>query len=199
MKIVRYPHPALRHRSRPLTAIDKDVRLQAGRMLELMYENRGLGLAANQVAWPFQLIVLNETADPAQRDFEHVLINPVVLDRKGTMEGDEGCLSFPDLYQKVRRARTVKVQAYDLEGRPVEIVCSDMPSRILQHEIDHLEGVLYIDRMGDIGKMASRSYLAKFERDYQRAQERGDIPPDDEIKKQLVALEAAASQPPPPM
>jgi len=197
MKIVRYPHPALRHRSRPLTAIDKDVRLQAGHMLELMYENRGLGLAANQVAWPFQLIVLNETADPAQRDFEHVLINPVVLDRKGTMEGDEGCLSFPDLYQKVRRARTVKVQAYDLEGRPVEIVCSDMPSRILQHEIDHLEGVLYIDRMGDIGKMASRSYLAKFERDYQRAQERGDIPPDDEIKKQLAALEA--SQPPPPM
>src|SRR5688572_17864470 len=105
MKIVKYPHPALRHKSKPLTAIDKEVRLQAGRMLELMYASRGLGLAANQVAWPFQLLVMNDLADPEQREHERVLINPVILERKGAQEGDEGCLSFPDLYQKVRRAK----------------------------------------------------------------------------------------------
>src|SRR3954454_23331788 len=112
MKIVEYPHPALRHESRPLTAIDKRVRLQAGKMLELMYEAKGLGLAANQVAWPFQLLVMNDLADPEQKDHEHVLINPVILERKGSIEGEEGCLSFPDLLQKVRRAKSVKVQAY---------------------------------------------------------------------------------------
>ncbi len=117
MKIVSYPHPALRHQSRPLTAIDEKVRTQAQQMLELMYEARGLGLAANQVVLPYQLLVMNVTGDPQQREQELVLINPVVQERKGSVEGDEGCLSFPGLYQKVRRAKTVKVQAYNLDGQ----------------------------------------------------------------------------------
>src|SRR5215831_13050249 len=141
MKIVKYPHPALRHKSRDLTMIDKQVRL---------YAAKGLGLAANQVALPFRLLVMNSTADPQQREHEHVLINPQLLDRKGSMEGEEGCLSLPDLYQKVRRAKTVTVQAYNLDGQALEITCSDLPSRILQHEIDHLDGVLFIDKMGTI-------------------------------------------------
>src|SRR3954468_1773147 len=116
MQIVKYPHPALRHKSRALSLIDKEVRLMAGQMLELMYEARGLGLAANQVNWPFQLMVMNDLADPEQKEHERVLINPVILERKGTQDGDEGCLSFPDLFQKVRRAKTVVVQAYNLEG-----------------------------------------------------------------------------------
>src|SRR4051812_34379492 len=120
MKIVKYPHLALRHKSKPLEMIDREVRLQAGRMLELMYENHGLGLAANQVAWPFQLLVMNDLSDPEQKEHERVLINPVILERKGTMEGEEGCLSFPDLFQKVRRARTVTVQAYNLDGVAIE-------------------------------------------------------------------------------
>jgi peptide deformylase len=194
MRIVKYPHPALRYPARPLTMIDKEVRLQAGGMLELMYEARGLGLAANQVAWPFQLIVLNQAADPLQKEQELVLINPVVLERKGSMEGEEGCLSFPDLYQKVRRAKTVQVQGYNLDGQAVEITCSDMPSRILQHEIDHLHGVLFIDKMGTIGKLSSRGHLRSLEREFRRAQERGEYPPDDEIVKLLAALEAAAEQ-----
>src|SRR5262245_59863092 len=156
MKIVKYPHPALRHRSRPLTMIDKEVRLVAGRMLELMYAAHGLGLAANQVAWPFQLLVMNDLADPAQPEHEHVLINPVILDRKGIQEGDEGALSFPDLFQKVRRAKSVTVQAYDLDGQQIELRMSDLAARVVQHEIDHLHGVLFIDNMGPIGRLASR-------------------------------------------
>src|SRR5262249_28598345 len=104
MKIVHFPHPALRFPSKPLTAIDKQVHLQAGQMLEVMYANSGLGLAANRVAWPFQLLVMNATADPNEKDSELVLINPVIVDKKGSVEGEEGCLSFPKLFQKVRRA-----------------------------------------------------------------------------------------------
>jgi peptide deformylase len=192
MKIVQYPHPSLRWEARPLTGIDKRVRLQAGEMLELMYAARGLGLAATQVGLPFQFLVMNPTADPNQRDQERVFINPVILERKGSVEGEEGCLSFPGLYQKVRRAKTVKVQAYTLSGEACEVDAGELTARVLQHEIDHLHGILFIDKMGAIAKLASRAMLKDLEREYRKAQERGEIPPDDEIKKQLDALEQEA-------
>jgi peptide deformylase len=192
MKIVQYPHPSLRWEARPLTGIDKRVRVQAGEMLELMYAARGLGLAGPQVELPYQMLVMNPTADPNLRDQERVFINPVILERKGSVEGEEGCLSFPGLFQKVRRAKTVKVQAYTLEGQPCEVDASELTARVLQHEIDHLHGVLFIDKMGTIAKLASRSALKDLEREYRKAQERGDIPPDTEIAKALAALEAEA-------
>src|SRR5437762_1681747 len=120
MKIVRYPHPALRWQSRPLTMIDEKVQTYACQMLELMYESKGLGLAANQVGLPYQLLVMNPTTEPQEKERERVLINPVILERRGSVEGEEGCLSFPGLYQKVRRARSIKVQAYNLQGESVE-------------------------------------------------------------------------------
>jgi peptide deformylase len=190
MKIVLYPHPALRHPARPLTSIDKSVQTQVRAMFDLMYEARGLGLAANQVAWPYQLIVINLTADANQPEHEEVYINPVIVERKGSMEDEEGCLSFPGLYQKVRRAKTVKARAYNLKGEAVEVIASDLSSRVLQHEIDHLHGVLYIDKMGPIAKFNSRSQLREFEENYKKAQQKGEIPPDIEIEKQLATLEA---------
>src|SRR5262245_47644492 len=132
MKIVKYPHPALRNKAVPIKAVDRDVELAAGRMLELMYKHEGLGLAAPQVALPVQLLVMNFAGDPQQKDQEHVAINPVILDRKGSQEGSEGCLSFPDLYQKVRRAKTVTVQAYNLDGQLYEMVCHELPARLWQ-------------------------------------------------------------------
>ena len=93
-------------------------------MLELMYEAKGLGLAATQVALPFQLLVMNMTGDPEQRDQEAIYVNPVIVERKGSQDGEEGCLSFPGLFQKVRRAKTVKVQAYNLKGELVELAAS---------------------------------------------------------------------------
>jgi peptide deformylase len=190
MKIVHYPHPALRHPARPLTSIDKELRLQCGQMIDLMYEARGLGLAATQVALPFQLLVMNITGDPEKKDCEEILINPVIVERKGIVEDEEGCLSFPGLYQKIRRAKTLKVQAYDLKGQLVEKIVHDLEARAWQHEIDHLNGVLFIDKMGTIAKLSSRSSVKKFEQDFRRAQERGDIPPDAELEKILAALEA---------
>jgi peptide deformylase len=185
MKIVQYPHPALRHETRPLTSIDNEVRKHAAEMLELMYAARGIGLATNQVFLPYQMFVMNETADPEQREHERIFINPVIVERKGSEEGEEGCLSFPQLYQKVRRARTVRVQAFNLQGEAVDAVFEDMPSRVCQHEIDHLHGVLFIDKMGAIAKLASRGTLREFEREFRKAQQRGEIPPDAELAKLL--------------
>lgn len=192
MKIVNYPHPSLRHPAKPLTAIDAKVIRAAEEMLALMYENKGLGLAAPQVALPYQLIVLNPTTDPIQKDQEGAFINPVIMERKGTIEGEEGCLSFPGLYQKIRRAKTVTVHAYNLKGQAVEITASDLPARLWQHEIDHLNGVLFIDKMGPIGKLASRGYLREFEETFQKARDKGEIPSDEELLERLTELEDKA-------
>jgi len=173
MKIVQYPHPSLRHVAKQLRAIDKKVHVYAGQMLELMYEHRGLALAATQVELPFRMIVMNVSEDTEKRDPNDgvVAINPMILERKGSVEGDEGCLSFPGLYQKIRRAKE---------------------ARVWQHEVDHLDGVLFIDKMGTIAKLGSRSALKAFERTYRRAQERGEIPPEAEIERLLKALEGEA-------
>jgi len=192
MKIVHYPHPALRRPARPVVQIDKELHLQIGAMFDLMYEARGLGLAAPQVALPYQLLVVNITGEPAQKDQEAVYINPVIVERKGTMDGDEGCLSFPGLWQKVRRAKTVKVQAYNLKGELIELTASDLAARAWQHEMDHLNGVLFIDKMGPIAKFAARGAVKDFERSFRRAQEKGEIPPDAQIEQLLAALESKA-------
>jgi peptide deformylase len=190
MKIVRYPHPALRHRACPVASIDKQLHLHVGAMKELMYEARGLGLAAPQVALPFQLLVMNVTGDPKQPECEEVFLNPQIVERKGSQEDEEGCLSFPGLYQKIRRSKTIKVRAYNLKGEVVERVVSDLEARAWQHEIDHLNGVLFIDMMGPLARLSARSSVKGFEKDFRRAQEKGEIPPDVEIEKILAALEA---------
>ena len=187
MKIVQYPHPALRFPSKPVTTIDKSLRLIAGRMLELMYEQKGLGLAAPQVAVPVHLIVMNFEGDAARKDQECVGINPIVVERSGSQEGSEGCLSFPGLFQNIRRAKNVLIRAYDLDGRQFEMRCSELPARLWLHEIDHLSGELFIDKMTPLGKLGSRTALKEFEKEYRQAQRRKEYPADAEILKQLAA------------
>src|SRR5476651_681080 len=133
MKIVHYPHPALRHKAGSVRAIDKPLRLHIGAMKELMYEAKGLGLAAPQVALPYQLLVMNITGDPTKPECEEVFLNPQIVERKGFMTGEEGCLSFPGLYQDIRRSQTIKVRAYNLKGELVEKVISDLAARAWQH------------------------------------------------------------------
>lgn len=182
MKIVKYPHPALRTHARPVTSIDRDVQMAAGQMLDLMYKHEGLGLAAPQVALDYQMLVMNFEGDPARKDMEHVAINPVIVESKGVLNDREGCLSFPGLYQNVRRARTVKVQAYNLKGELYEMTCSELPARVWQHEIDHLQGVLFIDKMGPLGRLGSRKEIEKFIADFEKDKKKGDLPPDLEPK-----------------
>lgn len=182
MKIVRYPHPSLRHKAAPVTTISKELHLQVGEMLELMYANEGLGLAATQVDWPYRVLVMNFAGDADQKDQEYVAINPVILEHKGTIDDREGCLSFPELFAKVRRSKTVKVQAYNLKGELYEMQATDLPARVWQHEIDHLDGVLFIDKMGMLGRLNSRKALEEFVEDFYKAKERGDLPKDMDPK-----------------
>jgi peptide deformylase len=183
MKIVKYPHPALRVEAQPVLALDKDIHLAAGRMLDLMYTNEGLGLAAPQIALPVRLLVMNFDGDAKNKEAECVAINPVIVETKGGAVGDrEGCLSFPGLYQNVRRFKTVRVQAYNLKGELYEMVCHDLPARVWQHEIDHLNGVLFIDKMGSIGLHRSQKDLDKFIADFEKDKKKGDLPPDLEAK-----------------
>lgn len=202
MKIVRYPHPALRFPARPVPLIDNDIRRLVGQMIDLMLEHHGLGLAAPQVALPYQIFVWRPGGEPEQPPGqERVFINPVISDRKGSVEADEGCLSFPGLYQKVRRAKSIRVQAYDQHGAAIDEALSDLPARIVQHETDHLHGRLYIDLFGPVAKVASRKDIAVFERDFRKEQERGLVRSNREILRQLRALEKEIDQcgkPPPP-
>jgi peptide deformylase len=190
MKIVHYPHPSLRHPAKPVPGIDNSLRRVVAELFRLMYENKGLGLAAPQIGLPFQLFVMNLKGDAAQPELERVYINPVISDKKGSVEGEEGCLSFPGLFQKVRRARSIRVRAYDQHGGVIDRELSDLEARVVQHETDHLHGRLFIDYFGAIQKLASRNELAVFESDFKKAQEKGELPFTKALQRQLKELEA---------
>ena len=177
MKILKYPHPALRVKGRPLTGIDAGVTSAARAMLDIMYQHDGLGLAAQQVGLDYQMLVINFAGDPKQPDQEVVAINPVLLEAKGVDKGREGCLSFPNLYQDIRRAKSVRVQAIGLDGQPFEMTCTDLAARVWQHEIDHLNGILYIDKMGPLARMSARRDISDFIDDFEQGLRKGTIPP----------------------
>ncbi len=190
MEIVRYPHPALRWKSQPLTEINSTLRTTVRQMFDLMYESRGIGLAANQVAIPFRFFVVNVTSDPELKDEEHVFINPEITRRKGNEEGEEGCLSLPEVYGQVRRAEEIVVDAFDLDGRQFEMTLSGLPARVIQHETDHLDGVLFLDRMSDVARRELSDQITDFEAMFQRQQESGEYPSDERLKQNLRELQA---------
>ena len=188
MQIVLYPHPALRWKSTPVTQITSGLRDIVREMFELMYASEGIGLAANQVGLPFRLFVLNLTGKREEPDQEHVFINPEIVRRKGSQEAEEGCLSFPKLYGQVRRAGEIVVEAFDLEGCGFELTIDELGSRAIQHETDHLDGVLFTDRLSDAARREVAPTLADFESQFRRQQQLGVYPGDREIEGQLRAL-----------
>jgi len=190
LSIVKYPHPALRYTSRPVGRIDDDLRSVVREMFDLMYEARGVGLAANQVALPFRFFILNVTADPDQKDQELVFINPEIVKRHSSAEDEEGCLSIPGIYSKVRRARKIRVRAFDLAGEPIEFDADELFAKAIQHEIDHLDGKLFIDHIGTLARHSMKGKLREFELELRKAQAEGEIPDDAEIARRLDAMSA---------
>ena len=189
-RIVPFPHPALRYASRPVTRIDADFRASARAMFDLMYESRGIGLAANQVGLPFRFFVLNVTADPDQADQEVVFVNPVIVKRHSSVEDEEGCLSFPGLYAKVRRAKKIRVKAFGLDGNEIDLEADDLLSRAIQHETDHLSGKLFVDYLGPLAARSASARVKEFEAKYREAQAAGEYPDDAEIVRRLDAMDA---------
>jgi peptide deformylase len=171
-----------------VSQIDDALRSQIREMFTLMYEARGIGLAANQVGLPYRFFVLNLTADPGQTEQERVFINPEIVKRHSSNEDEEGCLSFPGIYAKVRRARKIKVRAFDLDGNLVELEADDLQGRAIQHETDHLSGRLFIDLLGPLARSSAAAKLRELETRFRQAQAGGEYPGDEEIVRQLDAI-----------
>jgi peptide deformylase len=162
MEILKYPNEALTRPARRIEAVDEAVRETARRMLETMAEARGYGLAGPQVGYGWRLIAVNPT--PGSPDGERVYVNPGIVEREGEAVAEEGCLSLPGVNGKVVRAARVRVEATDLENNPVSLVAEDLLARILQHEIDHLDGTLIIHRFNAVDKAANARVLRALEK-----------------------------------
>jgi len=147
--IVKYGHPVLRLKARQIKEIDDSIRDLAEDMIETMVAAEGIGLAAPQIAESITLLVINSGLDEEDGP-PRVYINPVILEEDGTFSLEEGCLSIPDIREDVVRPEVIKIQYQDLDGREHEEECSGMLARVLQHEVDHLNGVLFIDRISQI-------------------------------------------------
>lgn len=147
--------------------ITPEVADRAREMLELMYEANGVGLAAPQVGWSVQLCVMNPR--PEDRSLEMVCVNPVIVEAEGEEVADEGCLSFPEVRGNVPRFTRLTARWYDLEGRRMETAAEGLLARMFQHEIDHLNGRLIIDRMTPASRLSVRTRLKELEREHRAA------------------------------
>ncbi len=169
-RIVLYPDPCLRKKCEPITVFDDALAELAQRMLELMHAGHGVGLAGPQVGVCRRLFVANPTGEPGD---DRVFVNPVLSDLAGSVEAEEGCLSIPEVHVQVRRARICRVQAFDVTGQPFALEGEDLPARIWQHETDHLDGRLIIDRMNATDQIANKKPLAELEARYRRKKAKG--------------------------
>ncbi len=150
LEIKKYPDSILKEKAEPVSEFDSKLQKLIDDMIETMYAAPGIGLAANQVGVLKQLIILDVMHDAKSSLL--VLINPEIVCQEGEIDSDEGCLSIPEYTTLVKRAEKVKVSAHDRDGKPVEIEGEGLLARALQHEIDHLNGILFVDRIGRIKK-----------------------------------------------
>ena len=164
LEIKKFGCPVLRRQAAPVTAFDEDLKALVADMFETMYETQGVGLAAPQVGDLRRIIVLDlGVHDPS---FHPVaLINPEVVSVQGEIEADEGCLSFPDLTADVRRPSAARVRGCDPDGAPLELELTDLGARAVLHEIDHLNGVLFIDHVGSLKRQFMRGALRKLQKE----------------------------------
>lgn len=189
LKIIQYPHRTLRHRSKVLKRVDREIKNIVAEMFELMYEARGIGLAANQVDLPFQLFIINTEGDKADGE-ELVFINPVIESPKGVSDAEEGCLSLPGVHGIVARPEQILVKAYGLSGNEINITVDALLARAIQHEFDHLQGTLFIDRISESAKRQIDGELEAFELDFEGKRAAGLIGSDVEIDRRLASFES---------
>jgi peptide deformylase len=159
-KIITYPHPILRKKTEAVTDFDDNLRQLIDEMTETMYAAPGVGLAANQIGVSLQVVVIDIAAGPEERK-QRVLINPEILEGEGAQVGEEGCLSVIDFAADVKRFRKIKVRAQDIEGNGEEFEAEDRFARIIQHEVDHLNGILFIDHISSLKRTLYKRRLKK--------------------------------------
>jgi peptide deformylase len=159
-RILTYPDTVLRERAEPVTNIDGKVQQLINDMAETMYHAPGVGLASNQVGEPCRIIVFDTSAKDEPNNLV-VLINPEIVEASGVIVDEEGCLSVIDYKADVKRAACVTVKGVDREGNPVTLRREGLPAIVLQHEIDHLNGILFIDRISTLKRELYKRRLKK--------------------------------------
>jgi peptide deformylase len=147
LPILEYPDPRLRIRADPVTKVDADIRRFVEDLFETMYTAPGIGLAATQVNVHKRILVIDVSTD---RTEPHCLINPEILSSEGTTSAEEGCLSVPEFYDFVERAAKIRVRALDRDGKPFELDAEGLLAVCIQHEMDHLEGKLFVDYLSEL-------------------------------------------------
>lgn len=159
--IVTYPSPVLAKKAAPVTEITDEIRALAAEMIELMYADKGIGLAAPQVAESIRLITV-DLSGPEKREDPRVFVNPVLSNLDGECESEEGCLSVVGYRSTVIRAERLHLSAHDLDGNVVEMDADDLMAICLQHEVDHLNGVLFIDKISKLKRTLYERKLKKW-------------------------------------
>jgi peptide deformylase len=147
--ILHYPDKRLREPGKRIERVTPEIQALVDDMAETMYAAPGVGLAATQIGEPYQLFVIDVAEQDAPSDLK-VFINPEILERHDAITWSEGCLSFPGVSEEIERAATVRVRAVDREGKPFELEAEGLLAVAIQHELDHLQGVLMIDRVGPL-------------------------------------------------
>jgi len=178
LRIIRYPHPTLRHRSKPVRRVDKALRGMVAEMFDLMYEHEGVGLAANQVDLPIRLFVVNP-AGTREDGEELVIINPEIQRPRGNESAQEGCLSLPGLFGQVKRPKTIRLSAFDLKGNAIEREIDGFLARVIQHE----------NRMTEEAKRDVDEAIGEMTLDFRSQQETGSIPNDETLIARLAEWE----------
>ena len=161
LNILQFPDPRLRNVARPVEQVDDAIRKFADDLLETMYAAPGIGLAATQVNVDKRVIVIDVSEDKSEPLY---LINPEILELQGVEEMEEGCLSVPGVYETVQRADQVRIRALGLDGEPFEMEANDLLAVCIQHEIDHLDGKLFVDYLSQLKRTRIRKKLEKDQR-----------------------------------
>ncbi|MFZ5894465.1 MAG: peptide deformylase [Myxococcota bacterium] len=159
-EILKYPDPRLREKAAPVAEVTDELRVLIDDMAETMYSSKGCGLAANQIGVDKRVFVVDCAAEDEPSDLK-VFINPEIIQADGSQTWDEGCLSFPGVSEEIKRAEHVKVRALDRFGKPFELEAEGLLAVAIQHELDHLNGVLMIDKLSALKRRMMGRKLAK--------------------------------------
>lgn len=165
-EIITYPHPVLRQEAETITEFNEELKTLIEDMVDTMYKAPGVGLAANQIGIARRLVVVDQSAQEDERNFI-ALLNPEISLGEGSVVQEEGCLSVIDCYAKVKRYRKIHVVAQDMDGKPLEFDAEDRFARIIQHEVDHLLGTLFIDHLSTLKRTMYKKKLKKILKDQQ--------------------------------
>lgn len=190
LNIITFPHPTLRYQAKPLRRVDARLGEVVARMFELMYEHRGVGLAATQVDVPLRLFVMNSTGRQGEGQ-EIVMLNPVISRPRGNEMAEEGCLSLPNIHGNVIRAKTIRVNAFTLDGQEINQDFSGYEARIIQHETDHLDGTLFIDRLKEGAEAEIVDDIEQLKIDFESRQRTGSLPTSEQLQVALGQWESA--------